>query len=99
MPVLKFLCPTTRAYFDSGIRLDETSAAASRLKIVHVRCRECRREHRFLVADGVLDSSGGFTKSRLSKGKHAKNTATRNISNIGQSDFGASATVENYLSS
>jgi hypothetical protein len=64
MPVLKFLCPTTRAYFDSGIRLDETSAAASRLTIVRVRCAECRREHRFLLADGALDASETLTKKR-----------------------------------
>jgi len=64
MPVLTFLCPTTRAYFDSGIRLDETSAAASRLTIVRVRCAECRREHRFLLADGVLDAPETLTKKR-----------------------------------
>lgn len=73
MPVLKFLCPTTRSYFDSGVRLDERSAAASRLEIVRVRCRQCHREHRFLLADGVLDSSDDLTKK--SKAKRAKNTA------------------------
>ena len=77
MPVLKFLCPTTRAYFDSGIRLDENSAAASRLKIVRVRCRQCRREHRFLLADGVLDPSESFTLRRKPKKGRAKNTAVQ----------------------
>ncbi len=56
MPILKFLCPTTREYFDSGVRLDEKSAAASRLNIVRVGCPHCHREHRFLLADGILDS-------------------------------------------
>ncbi len=56
MPILNFLCPTTREYFDSGVRLDERSAAASRLNIVRVGCPHCRREHRFLLADGILDS-------------------------------------------
>jgi hypothetical protein len=98
MPVLKFLCPTTRAYFDSGIRLDETSAAASRLKIVSVRCRQCRREHRFLLADGVLDSSDGFRKRRISKAGGAKDTLPHTRVSAGQRDFGMCTTVENYLS-
>jgi hypothetical protein len=57
MPVLSFLCPTARTYFDSGVRLDEQSAANSRLNIVRVRCPECQREHRFLLADGVFDTA------------------------------------------
>jgi hypothetical protein len=57
MPVLSFLCPTSRKYFDSGVRLDEKSAASSRLTIVTVRCSECSREHRFLLADGVFDAA------------------------------------------
>jgi hypothetical protein len=57
MPVLSFLCPTARQYFDSGVRLDEKSAANSRLSIVRVRCPECEREHRFLLADGVFDAA------------------------------------------
>jgi hypothetical protein len=56
MPVLEFLCPTTGAYFDSGVRLDTRSAAETRLNIVRVRCPQCHREHRFLLADGILDS-------------------------------------------
>ena len=55
MPVLKFLCPTTRTYFDSGVRVDETSASAARLNIIEVQCPNCFRQHRFLLADGVLD--------------------------------------------
>ena len=57
MPVLTFLCPTTRAYFDSGLRLDERSAAECRLKILRVCCPQCDREHRFLLADGALAPS------------------------------------------
>lgn len=57
MPVLSFQCPTARKYFDSGVRLDEKSAANSRLNIIRVRCPECQREHRFLLADGVFDAA------------------------------------------
>jgi len=57
MPVLAFLCPATRTYFDTGVRLDNGTAAGSRLNIVLVLCPECSREHRFLLADGRLDSS------------------------------------------
>jgi hypothetical protein len=56
MPTLKFLCPTTHSYADSGVRIDEKSANASRLMIVRVCCSQCYREHRFLLADGVLSA-------------------------------------------
>jgi hypothetical protein len=72
MPILKFLCPTTQTYFDSGIRVDERSAAASRLNIVRVRCAECRREHRFLLADGVLDGPDALSKKSARKGSSPK---------------------------
>jgi hypothetical protein len=99
MPVLKFLCPTTRAYFDSGIRLDETSAAASRLTIVRVRCVECRREHRFLLADGVLDASETLTKRRAGKRPYAKKRAgVRSKSRIGSRGLGAPPLREKHLS-
>src|SRR5690348_15015868 len=65
MPVLTFLCPTTRAYFDSGVRLDERSAVATGLKIVRVRCPECHREHRFLLADGILDPFDSVTDGHV----------------------------------
>jgi hypothetical protein len=57
MPVLTFRCPTTRRHFDSGVRLDERSATISRLNRVRVVCPQCRREHRFLLADGLLELS------------------------------------------
>jgi hypothetical protein len=63
MPVLSFLCPTARTYFDSGVRLDEKSAAASRLTIVTVGCPECSREHRFLLADGVFDAAQNLNRA------------------------------------
>ncbi len=63
MPVLEFLCPTTYKYFDSGVRLDERSASASRLQIVRTVCPKCGREHRFLVADGLLESTNSFGTS------------------------------------
>lgn len=77
MPILKFLCPTTCVYFDSGIRVDETSASAARLNIVPVRCPQCGREHRFLLADGLLDESdmpfgGASSKPRLARKEHCE---------------------------
>jgi hypothetical protein len=100
MPVLKFLCPTTRSYFDSGIRLDETSAAVSRLKIVRVRCVECRREHRFLLADGVLDPPDALIKRRVPKGSAAKKAAPlRDKPRIRRRGLGAPPAPEKHLSS
>jgi hypothetical protein len=98
MPVLKFLCPTSRVYFDSGIRLDESSAAASRLKIVRVRCQLCRREHRFLLADGVLDPSDGFSKRRKPESVRARSTAGRASAGVRERDHDASRTTEFYFS-
>ncbi len=60
MPALEFLCPTTYKYFDSGVRLDERSASVSRLHIVRTVCPKCDREHRFLVADGLLEPTDSF---------------------------------------
>jgi hypothetical protein len=62
MPTLSFLCPTTHSYVDSGVRIDEKSADASRLTIVRVCCPQCHREHRFLLADGVLSASNALAK-------------------------------------
>jgi hypothetical protein len=80
MPVLSFLCPTTRDYFDSGIRIDESSAAASRLKIVKVSCPHCRREHRFLLADGVFDGAGQADSARVDSAWTAKKPPLRKTS-------------------
>lgn len=69
VPELRFFCPTTQTFFDSGMRLDEKTAKAARLKIARVVCPECHREHRVLVADGLLGSddfvseNNGFLKS------------------------------------
>lgn len=99
MPVLKFLCPTTRAYFDSGVRLDERSAASSRLNIVRVRCLECRREHRFLLADGVLDSPGALVRSAATKKPRAKKSnGVRKSPRRRQGRFGAPAAAEKCAS-
>lgn len=97
MPVLKFLCPTTRAYFDSGIRLDETSAASSRLTIVRVRCLECRREHRFLLADGILDPADNLTKRRAPK-RRKKAAAVRTKPRMRGRGLGAPHAPEKHLS-
>jgi hypothetical protein len=99
MPVLKFLCPTTRAYADSGIRLDERSAAASRLTIVRVRCAQCRRQHRFLLADGVLDSSDTLLKKPAAKGRYANSTiAVHDMPGLQRRDFGAAMWCEKHMS-
>ncbi len=98
MPVLKFLCPTTRRLFDSGVRLDEKSAAVSRLSIVRVHCAQCDREHRFLLADGVFDSAkalaAGGTHSVRAKTKRAR----RSIGKIGYAHFGGTFTAEPVFS-
>jgi len=99
MPVLKFLCPTTRAYFDSGIRVDETSAAGARLTIVRVRCQECRREHRFLLADGILDPADNLAKRCPPKRPAAKKAAAlRSKPRLRRRGFGASHAPEKRLS-
>ena len=97
MPVLTFLCPTTRAYFDSGIRLDETSAAASRLTIVRVRCAECHREHRFLLADGVLDAPETLTKKRPKRAAAKKGAGVRSEAHMHRGP-GAPPLPEKHLS-
>jgi hypothetical protein len=94
MPVLKFLCPTTRAYFDSGVRLDEASAAASRLKIVRVRCGECHREHRFLLADGILDPADSLARTSPPKRRGAAGHSGPRVSHWRPS---ASITSEKHL--
>ncbi len=99
MPVLKFLCPTTRAYFDSGIRTDEPSAAASRLTIVRVRCLECRREHRFLLADGILEPHHTLAQGRPPKRTVAKQAAAvRNKPRMRRGGLGAPPAPEKHLS-
>ncbi len=49
--MLRFLCPTVRKEFDSGIILDEQTYRWNRLSIVSVICVHCQRKHRFLIAD------------------------------------------------
>jgi hypothetical protein len=38
-----------------SVRLDESPAVVTGVKIVRVRCPECHREHRFQLADSILD--------------------------------------------
>jgi hypothetical protein len=81
MPALKFLCPTTHSYADSGVRIDEKSANASRLMIVRVCCSQCYREHRFLLgyrehrfllADGVLSALNPLDRPQRVPDRHRR---------------------------
>ena len=55
MPSVRFTCPTHLEEVDSGIDLDEYTLARNRLTIVKASCPLCERQHRFLLADALLD--------------------------------------------
>jgi len=54
--MLHYLCPTVRREVASGIGLDERTFQKTRLHIARVECPACSRPHRFLVADGWLET-------------------------------------------
>lgn len=98
MPVLKFLCPTTRRLFDSGVRLDEKSAAVSRLSIVRVNCSQCQREHRFLLADGVFDSAKALDTGAPHSVRARTRRARRSIGKNRYAHFAGTFTAEPVFS-
>jgi len=63
--MLHYVCPTVRREIASGIGLDERTFQKTRLYIARVECAACGRQHRFLVADGWLESQQVFSLPKV----------------------------------